>query len=137
MSVLIVSDATYQKVANSLFMPGDSGYLRIRCFIESYAEQKYWPTRWQAIEDEIEKLRKANYLSFEQRYKTSVSYIPLVYSGSRERCQNLPELLKALECIEYQIELNDFDFTFVRGLIEVIKDTIIENLPEYQNAYWG
>lgn len=134
MSVFIVSDATYQKVANSLFMPGDSGYLRIKCFVESYVVQKYWRT---AIEDEIEKLRKANYLSYEQRYKTPVTYIPLSYSASRERFQNLPELLKALECIDYQIDLNDFDFTFVRGLVRVIKDTIIENLPEYQNAQWG
>ncbi|MBG9568416.1 hypothetical protein [Brevibacillus agri] len=134
MSIMIVSNSTFQKVANTLFTPRQ---LRVQHFLESYAERNRVPYRWNLITQELEKLREAQYLSYEQLYKEKRECPPINYSETRESYKSLVELLKALECIHYQIELKDFDDSFVLALIRVIKDAIIENLPEYQDAHWG
>lgn len=134
MSITIVCNSTFQKVANTLFHPRN---YRIKCFMESYSERNLWPNCWEGIIQEIEKMRVAQYRSYEQRYKEGKICEPFNYCESRDRYAHLAELLKALECIIYQIEEKDFDATFVQELIPVIKDAIIEDLPEYKAAVWG
>jgi hypothetical protein len=60
---------------------------------------------------------------------------------------NFCSLLKSLECLEYQIELNEIKdnitaeeknaYKFLTDYIEKLKAYIINNLDDYKAAYWS
>lgn len=83
----------------------------------------------------MEVLRKANYNSYNQRYEEYVAMENVIYD-SNVKYGNYCDFLKALQCIRYQIEIENFDYTFIDELINVVKDIIIWDLPEYQAAKW-
>ncbi|MBW5471590.1 hypothetical protein GPJ61_27775 [Brevibacillus formosus] len=134
MSVMIVKDTTYRKIAVTLCTTRD---VSIERFLISQAYQNKIEYRWQFVEQEVERLREANYLSFNQLYKENCVVNPLPSFTGIGSYESLIDLLKALECIHYQIELKDFDDSFLTGLIQRLKDSIIADLPEYKEAQWG
>lgn len=130
MSVMTVNNQTYVKVFNTLFINQNYNIKRIK---ESLGAKK--------LIDEIQKLHKANYESFTRSYKISdLQYEPLtIKDNDYSRFDNLFQLLKSLKCIKYNIELEpkEFDYTFIDRAIEIVKDAIIESLPEYEKAIWS
>ncbi|PKR83020.1 hypothetical protein [Heyndrickxia camelliae] len=93
------------------------------------------------MKEDIQKLHTANYESYARLYKIPhFQYEPLVIKDNDySRFDNLCQLLKSLECIRYNIELGpkEFDYTFIEKTIQVVKNAIIESLPEYEKAIWG
>lgn len=129
MSVFIVDNETYVKAFNTLLLNSDHVIKRIS---EAYGAEK--------LKEEIHKLHKANHLSYAIRYDEQLDYSPLVIRDNDfSRFGNLYQLLKSLQCINYQIELDKekFDYDFINRVMEVVKDAIIESHSLYDEAVWG
>ncbi|KJD43988.1 hypothetical protein [Paenibacillus terrae] len=130
MSVKMISNITFSKVLNSLFY---NYHHRIKPYMEQFQD-------YNKMKGLVEELRLANKKSYALRYKYNeeVQYFGLVYD-SNEKFPNNTSTLKALQAIKYNIELpeNEFDYTFINTAIEVLKNAIIEDLTEWQEAEWG
>ncbi|MDD9309810.1 hypothetical protein PUS82_00495 [Cytobacillus firmus] len=129
MSVFLVEDETFVKVFNTLAL--NQNHL-IKGLSEGYGLSD--------LKGEIERLHEANYRSYYMRYNEIPNYKPLVISERDfSRFDNPHQLLKSMECILYQIELDEksFDYSFINRAIYLVTRSIIESLPEYDKAIWG
>lgn len=97
------------------------------------------------IEPIMDTLQEMNVRSYNERYNENAEVIPYREVYTSERHNNLLELLKSLQCLRYNIELDEKKFTFnkyrawkfLNDQIEAIKSYIISELPEYKNAQWA
>lgn len=125
MSVSIVSNDTYINVANAL----------IRCqdpIIKKLVE-KLNVSRLGLI-SEIERLRQANYDSFTKCYPHDPRKAdPLMFLMEDPQWHNA-QLLKSLQSIHWQLELDDFDDSFIIAVIERLKDALCESFVDYHLA---
>lgn len=127
MSVMGINDETFVKVYNTLLIMQET---QIKFTISHFARDAKTN-----LFNLIDGLRKANIDSYNERYNKNCSLIPfsdVISSGTLSRVQ----LLKSLQCIDYNIELKEYDYSFIKKLIEDIKDSIINSLPEYEAAKW-
>ncbi|CCC86295.1 hypothetical protein [Paenibacillus polymyxa] len=130
MSVMIIKNITFIKVLNSLFF---NYHYHIRSHLEQFRDY----TKMKGL---VEELRIANIRSYTLKYKEGeeIQYFKIKYD-SNEKFLNNAATLKALRAIKYNIELpeDQFDYTFIDTAIEALKNAIIEDLPEWQEASWG
>ena len=98
------------------------------------------PLRMDA-EDTFETLRNMNCKSYSQRYEEDDNYFPFAYVSNSIKIDEF-QLLKYLQCIEYQIELEKMGFKerlALKRLQEWIKSLmsgIVYNIQEYKAAEW-
>lgn len=126
MSVMIVSDETYNKVASTLE--------HHKLYGRMYGVQKIL---WNVdIQKFIEKIRAANYQSYAERYREETEIPPFKFRQAIT--VNEYQLIKSLDCIAYNIELEQFDGSeTLYKLMNAIRKHIVMRLPEYDNAAWG
>lgn len=88
-------------------------------------------------------LQCMNACSFSQRYNEDLDiklFVEAVDTG--ERHANLTALLKSLQCLYYNIELDDMDqdekdaYKLLDGYIKQITSHLISEMDEYKNAKW-
>jgi len=93
-----------------------------------------------------EDLYRANQLAYNWQYPDDAVKVEILdFSREVLPFENDCQLLKSLKAIRYNCYTNGgkraeiFKETFktLDDLIETLKDKIIENLPEYQNARWA
>ncbi|MBK7380428.1 MAG: hypothetical protein IPJ03_15850 [Ignavibacteriales bacterium] len=78
-----------------------------------------------------------NALSFADRYNGDIQTPPMLNFSKGKRVSNW-QLLKYLECIDYQIEIeNNPNVDTLKKLIEELKSRLISLIPGYKNAKWG
>ncbi len=126
MSVMVLSDSLYSVVLENI------GRFQNHPFI--------LPKRTDAEQD-ILLLRKMNYKSYGARYDEVVETPEFILRDAPKVTSH--QLLKYLQCIRYQIELEKLNFdekqalSRLDGWITLCKDGIIALLPEYINAEWS
>lgn len=128
MSVFLVDDSTYQKVAASLVHYQRYG---------RYSTLTY-ELRDVNIAKFVETLRTANYKSYDERYRESSPIPPFTFQPTTPL--QMFQLLKSLECIEYQtyqIELKHDAEHDLENIMTAIRKEIIRTLPQYEAAKWG
>ncbi|QNR65176.1 hypothetical protein IAQ67_14765 [Paenibacillus peoriae] len=129
MSVMIIKNITFIKVLNSLFY---NYHICVRPHMEQFRD-------YSKMRGLVEELRIANKKSYAIKYKSEeIQYFGIEYD-SNEKFLNNAATLKALQAIKYNIELpeKEFDYTFIDTAIEALKNAIIEDLTEWQEAIWG
>lgn len=131
MSVMLISPASFKRNVYSLskFSP-----------VFNYGQTAYLDT----LEPIFETLQKLNARSFSERYAEPVEIMPYKEVSRPGNHPNLCALLKSLQCLEYNIELDEKGLSFderralkyLRGTIEAIKSHLISELPEMKEAAW-
>lgn len=136
MSVMLISKETFQKIGNSCVMLNNCTCSNI------YSDD---------LEEIVKSLYHLNVVSYNLRYKENLQEENLNLRTSKRRFDNHFELLKALQCIQYNIELNSsssdepYKITYkeelyLEWLDEKIKDIIryiLNDIEEYKLAQWG
>lgn len=127
MSVMLLDDKVFATVLNN---------------IGNFREYPYhMPMRMDA-ERTIKELREMNIKSYSIRYNEDVDAFDFQPNVRTEKI-NVYQLLKYLQCIRYQIEIDKPNFdekialNYLDEWIEMLKSGIISNIPEYANAKWA
>lgn len=95
------------------------------------------------VEKTFETLRNMNHKSYAKRYDEDddSEELPYVYEPNSIKINEF-QLLKYLQCIEYQIEPYKMNFNERRSLsllqewIKNLMSGIVYNIPEYREAEW-
>lgn len=129
MSVMIVKGETYVKLVNSIYLHGENWII----------DHALNGMDFEAVCNEFKKMHWAVKESYNRRYRESGYRELKISDKDYSRFDNPCQILKSLECIKYQIELDEkeFDFIFLNKMIETYKTVIIEGLDEYKEAQWG
>lgn len=126
MSVFIVDDATYIKIAGTLDHHKRYGHA---------AHNIQHALRDVDVKTFVQILRFANYVSFEKPYQESAAVPPIRFSTQIP--MNHYQLLKSLNCIQYQIEVKHQAEDTIERVISAVQYEIISTLPQYNAANWG
>jgi hypothetical protein len=95
------------------------------------------------IRDTFLMLQCMNACSFAERYKEDMDLTLFVEVETTEKHHTLPALLKSLQCLYYNIEIDDMDqdekdaYKVLHDYIEQITGHLISELDEYKIAQWG
>jgi len=98
------------------------------------------------IEKEAARLTLAwlelNQKSYNERYpneKDNINLCGFYYQTTTHRPLTAIQLLKYLQCIEYNIEIEDEskDLQLLKDCINDLQNSIINNMEEYKNAKWS
>lgn len=128
MSIMIIEKGTCEKLTNSSYLLKDVNYGKTMYFDDLY--------------NYIQTLYNMNIRSYNFRYDEAV-LMDNINKNSKKKFNNVCEVLKALQCLSYNIEEEPQDkneFRCVEWLeseINMIKDYLISNLDDYKNAIWG
>lgn len=125
MSVFVVDNATYNKIAGTLDHHkryGQASYI-------------HHAVRDVDVKAFVQILRVANYASFEKRYREPSAVLPIQFTTQTP--MNQFQLLKSLDCIRYQIEVKHQAEDTLEQIISGVQREIISNLPQYNAANWG
>ena len=150
MSVILHSQSKFVKVYNSLMenksRPGikslDCNKSQIqRCFgVNCFKNPQAFKYRIKAF---VEDLYQSNQLAWNSQYPGDQTDIVSLNYLLNEKCKNNCELLKVLQSIEYNLydnegKISKFNNMLERlqKLIDILKDIIIDSLPEYEQAEW-
>lgn len=136
MSISILNTKTIEKLGNSY------NYLSKTFCRTIYADD---------LENTLKGLYNLNIKSWNERYKDDIItdeeketfYKPNF--RSKEKFNNECEVLKALQCLQYNIELDKKDLSYQDGvyieyldnMINRLTSYIISNLEDYKMANWG
>ena len=129
MSVMIINDNTYNKVASTI----ETMIERNRVYCYPYNQQPLNELK-KMIQHEVTQLRKQNYISYDKRYKNDTPIDDLKYYSTMPMTRI--QLYKALQAILYQIETN-YTSIFIDKFMKALANKIIMDLPEYETAQWG
>ena len=129
MSVMIINDNTYNKVASTI----ETMIERNRVYCYPYNQQPLNELK-KMIQHEVTQLRKQNYISYDKRYKNDTPIDDLKYYSTMPMTRI--QLYKALQSILYQIETN-YTSIFIDKFMKALANKIIMDLPEYETAQWG
>ena len=129
MSVMIINDNTYNKVASTI----ETMIERNRVYCYPYNQQPLNELK-KMIQHEVTQLRKQNYISYDKRYKNDTPIDDLKYYSTIPMTRI--QLYKALQSILYQIETN-YTSIFIDKFMKALANKIIMDLPEYETAQWG
>jgi hypothetical protein len=129
MSVMIINDNTYNKVASTI----ETMIERNRVYCYPYNQQPLNELR-KMIQHEVTQLRKQNYISYDKRYKDNIQVDSMEYYPTMPMTRI--QLYKALQAILYQIETN-YTSIFIDKFMKALANKIIMDLPEYETAQWG
>lgn len=129
MSVMIINDNTYNKVASTI----ETMIERNRVYCYPYNQQPLNELR-KMIQHEVTQLRKQNYISYDKRYKDNIQVDSMEYYPTMPMTHI--QLYKALQSILYQIETN-YTSIFIDKFMKALANKIIMDLPEYETAQWG
>jgi hypothetical protein len=129
MSVMIINDNTYNKVASTI----ETMIERNRVYCYPYNQQPLNELK-KMIQHEVTQLRKQNYISYDKRYKNDTPIDDLKYYSTIPMTRI--QLYKALQAILYQIETN-YTSIFIDKFMKALANKIIMDLPEYETAQWG
>ena len=129
MSVMVINDNTYNKVASTI----ETMIERNRVYCYPYNQQPLNELR-KMIQHEVTQLRKQNYISYDKRYKNDTPIDDLKYYSTMPMTHI--QLYKALQSILYQIETN-YTSIFIDKFMKALANKIIMDLPEYETAQWG
>ena len=129
MSVMIINDNTYNKVASTI----ETMIERNRVYCYPYNQQPLNELK-KMIQHEVTQLRKQNYISYDKRYKNDTPIDDLKYYSTIPMTRI--QLYKALQSILYQIETN-YTSIFIDKFMKALANKIIMDLPEYESAQWG
>ena len=135
MSVMYLNPEIYQDCEHTLqrnFTTNGSE----KCLF-NYLDYPYYGndnlTPFQRLFNELYNL---NALSYANRYKEDFQQ-PMQLDFLRGKELNDWQLLKALECIDYQIEINNnLHVQDLKRLINDLKNRLIGLIPDYKNAKW-
>ena len=130
MSVMIINDRIYSKVASSINFMLDNN--KVHCYPYNY---KIAPiVRRKMVNHEIAQLRQQNYISYDERYNDDSQIDEMVFHDEMP----LPpiQLYKYLQAILYNIETN-YTSPFIDKFMKGLANKIINDLPEYQSAQWA
>ena len=137
MSVMVLSKETFQKIGNACTM------LNACTCSNMYSDD---------LEEIVKSLYHLNIVSYNLRYDDNLQEENLNLRTSKKRFNNHFELLKALQCLKYNIELNPYSSNdkpyqtsykedlYLEWLDEKIKDItcyILNNIEEYKLSQWG
>lgn len=145
MSVMIVSDETYIRMYQKM-----KSYRNRRTVDENYC-------RTLALSDKecrevVLTWRFLNLWSYDCRYKTQTDYGladeslsgKLEPSPGDETAMSIYEMLKSMQCVRYQIEVDTTQnewwnkcMEYLDKAIIELSDRIIKSLPEWNAARWG
>ena len=145
MSVMIVSDETYIRMYQKM-----KSYQNRRILDNNYC-------RTLALSDKECKAvvltwRFLNLWSYDCRYKTQTDYEledkslfgKLDAAPADETAMSIHEMLKSMQCVQYQIEVNTTQnklwskcMDYLDKAIIELSDRIIKSLPEWNAARWG
>jgi hypothetical protein len=129
MSVMIINDNTYNKVASTI----ETMIERNRVYCYPYNQQPLNELK-KMIQHEVTQLRKQNYISYDKRYKDNIQVDSMEYYPTMPMTRI--QLYKALQAILYQIETN-YTSIFIDKFMKALANKIIMDLPEYETAQWG
>lgn len=135
MSVMLISQQSFKNNLLSLYMY----YSKINYGKKIHYEQ---------MKEHFENLYSLNVKSWNARYPGyTVEDISINLSNNNYKLHgNLYSLLKSLQCLNYQIEIDEIKditpdeqraYNFLQNTIERIKDYIITETEEYKNAEWA
>ena len=137
MSVMVLDVKTYEKISNS-------GNLLSKVF---YGKSFFFDYLY-----ELSKiLYDLNIESYNETYldNENVDFVfaEKINKNSKEKFNNIFELLKSLQCVRYNINFDENSLKadseeynsliFLEKVINRIKDYIIENMEEYKISTWG
>ena len=137
MSIMVVSKETFQKIGNSRVMLNNCTGGNI------YSDE---------LEEIVKSLYHLNIISYNLRYDDNLQEENLNLRTSKKKFNNHFELLKALQCLKYNIELNSYSSSdkqyntsykeelYLEWLDEKIKcimSYILNDIEEYKLAQWG
>lgn len=126
MSIMILNTVTIEKLSNSYLYIKNSMHENI-----SYEE----------IETTLKIAYNLNIRSYNERYQENNIYEPNF--NNSEKFDNIYQVLKALQCLIYNIEVADMcyyeknSYEKIKIWIDRIKDYIITNNENYIAAQWG
>ena len=137
MSVMVLDVKTYEKITNS-------GYLLSKVFYGKSFSFDY-------LYELSKILYNLNVVSYNETYldNENVDFVfdEKINKNSKEKFNNMFELLKSLQCVRYNINFDENSLKadseeynsliFLEKVINRIKDYIIENMEEYKNSTWG
>ena len=137
MSVMVISKETFQKIGNSRVMLNNCTGGNI------YSDE---------LEEIVKSLYHLNIISYNLHYDDNLQEENLNLRTSKKKFNNHFELLKALQCLKYNIELNSYsssdkqyntsykEESYLEWLDEKIKGImsyILNDIEEYKLAQWG
>ena len=117
MSVMIINDNTYNKVASTI----ETMIERNRVYCYPYNQQPLNVLK-KMIQHEVTQLRKQNYISYDERYKNDTPIDDLKYYSTMPMTRI--QLYKALQSILYQIETN-YTSIFIDKFMKALANKII------------
>lgn len=88
-------------------------------------------------------LQTMNACSYAGRYSQDLDFTLFVEVKTTEKLANLSALLKSLQCLYYNIELEDMDqdekdaMNLLDGYIKQITSHLINEMDDYKEAQWG
>ena len=129
MSVMVVSEKTYQELASS-----------ISYYISSKKVHVY-PLNMERTKDieevivkEVEQLRIQNYKSYGERYKEDADVTPLKYHDTLP--MSLMQTYKSLQCVLYNIETK-YHSIILDKFMKSLTTRLIQDTTAYDLAVWG
>ena len=137
MSVMVLDVKTYEKISNSGSLLNKVFYGKNFSFDYLYELSKI--------------LYNLNVVSYNETYldNENVDFVfdEKINKNSKEKFNNMFELLKSLQCVRYNINFDENSLKadseeynsliFLEKVINRIKDYIIENMEEYKISKWG
>ena len=137
MSVMVLDVKTYEKITNSGNLLSKVFYGKNFSFDYLYELSKI--------------LYNLNVVSYNETYldNENVDFVftEKINKNSKEKFNNIFELLKSLQCLRYNINFDENSLKadseeynsliFLEKVINRIKDYIIENMEEYKISTWG
>lgn len=136
MSVALLSDHTYNRVIKTLnhltfhaeHLTIDQDTLRNFSFLHSCKGKN-------GLEHALKYARAQNYRSYKQAYfeTENVEYSKLVYTECAPYA-NFWQLLKSLECIQYQLATSN---TMLDKVTALVRSHCINTTADYNSATWG
>ena len=137
MSVMVLDVKTYEKISNSGNLLSKVFYGKNFSFDYLYELSKI--------------LYNLNVVSYNETYldNENVDFVftEKINKNSKEKFNNIFELLKSLQCLRYNINFDENSLKadseeynsliFLEKVINRIKDYIIENMEEYKISTWG
>lgn len=95
------------------------------------------------ISEEAERLVRCwidqNEMSYNIRYNESSNKMLSEFYQPTATHKKLTaiQLLKYLECVSYNIEIESFEYTFLKTICTELTTAIVSNMPEYKVAEWS
>lgn len=137
MSVIYLSSQIYEDCEASLRGNGYTTNGNENCLF-SFLDWNYYDdqpqTKFQKLFNELYLL---NALSYADRYNEGIRP-PKPLNFDKGKAQNPYQLLKSLECINYQIEVEDNPHVeTLHKLIKELTHRLIESNPDYKTAKWS